>query len=415
VSVSDRWHKSRPKSDEPKCRCRPAKVPTADHGQGERWQVRYRDEAGHQRKKNFRERYGNDPNTCADAFDAKVKDQIKSGTWINPDDGLIKFSEYAEQWRTTRLHREATRVLVERALRLYINPVIGDLALAAVRRKHIQKLVNEATKTLSPATLEVVYGYVASIFRSALQEPVIGRSPCVGIQLPAKPTKKVQPLSVAQVVALGEELPRRYRATILTAAGTGLRPGEILGLEVDCIDFLRRTLSVRQQLITGLEEGHVAYLGEPKTPQSVRTVPLTQGVVDMLAAHLAEFPATTVEIEDRTDPRKPRLRKADLLFTTTIGTPVRRGTWGDIWRPAAEKVGLPPRTGLHIGRHTYASALIRFGESVKTVQMLLGHKSPTITLSTYAHLWPDSDDRARLAVDALFADVPSLCPTAKEA
>jgi integrase len=61
-----------------------------------------------------------------------------------------------------------------------------------------------------------------------------------------------------------------------------------------------------------------------------------------------------------------------------------RQVWSDIFRPAAQKIGLPPRTGLHICRHTYASALIRFGESVKTVQALLGHASPTITLNTYA-------------------------------
>ena len=72
------------------------------------------------------------------------------------------------------------------------------------------------------------------------------------------------------------------------------------------------------------------------------------------------------------------------------------------------------RTGLHCCRHLFASALIRYGESVKTVQHLLGHSSAAITLNVYAHLWPDADDRARLAVEAAFADVPSVCPDAGE-
>jgi len=84
------------------------------------------------------------------------------------------------------------------------------------------------------------------------------------------------------------------------------------------------------------------------------------------------------------------------------------------WAPAAGKAGFAPRTGLHCCRHLYASALIRFGESVKTVQHLPGHSSPAITLNVYAHLWPDSDDRARQAIAAAFADVPSICPVAAE-
>ena len=54
----------------------------------------------------------------------------------------------------------------------------------------------------------------------------------------------------------------------------------------------------------------------------------------------------------------------------------------------------------HALRHHYASLLIRFGESVKTVQARLGHASAAETLDTYSHLWPDSDDRTREAVDS---------------
>ena len=51
----------------------------------------------------------------------------------------------------------------------------------------------------------------------------------------------------------------------------------------------------------------------------------------------------------------------------------------------------------------YASLLIRHGESVKTVQARLGHASASETLDTYSHLWPDSDDRTRGAVDAVLS------------
>lgn len=55
-------------------------------------------------------------------------------------------------------------------------------------------------------------------------------------------------------------------------------------------------------------------------------------------------------------------------------------------------------------RHFYASLLIDGGESVKFVQSRLGHASADETLNTYAHLWPDTEDRSRAAVQAGLAD-----------
>ena len=60
---------------------------------------------------------------------------------------------------------------------------------------------------------------------------------------------------------------------------------------------------------------------------------------------------------------------------------------------------------MHGLRHFYASLLIRHGESVKTVQARLGHASAAETLDTYSHLWPDSDDRTRAAVDSVLGRV----------
>ena len=80
-----------------------------------------------------------------------------------------------------------------------------------------------------------------------------------------------------------------------------------------------------------------------------------------------------------------------------------RGLWGHQWRPVAKAVGLSLGTGVHALRHYYASLLIRYGESVKTVQTRLGHATAAETLDTYSHMWPDSDDRTREAVDSVLA------------
>ena len=65
-------------------------------------------------------------------------------------------------------------------------------------------------------------------------------------------------------------------------------------------------------------------------------------------------------------------------------------------------------TGMHALRRYYASLLIRYGESVKTVQARLGHASAAETLDTYSHLWPDSDDRTREAIDSVLGRTGEL-------
>jgi integrase len=82
---------------------------------------------------------------------------------------------------------------------------------------------------------------------------------------------------------------------------------------------------------------------------------------------------------------------------------MRRQRFAEVWRAAAREAGLPG-TNFHMLRHTYASLLIDAGESVKVVQSRLGHASAVETLNTYSHLWPDSEDRTRGAVDSVLRD-----------
>src|SRR3954452_1177984 len=99
---------------------------------------------------------------------------------------------------------------------------------------------------------------------------------------------------------------------------------------------------------------------------------------------------------------------------------MRRTAFGRVWAPIrraalnqlaveraakAHEVTMPESTSFHDLRHYYASLLIRHGESIKTVQDRLGHASAAETLDTYSHLWPDSEDRTRSAVDEVLGDL----------
>jgi integrase len=77
------------------------------------------------------------------------------------------------------------------------------------------------------------------------------------------------------------------------------------------------------------------------------------------------------------------------------------------FRAARSKVveshGLEPSFRFHDCRHYFASLLIASGADVKVVPARLRHKSAKTTLDTYGHLWPDSDDSTRAAVDGVIA------------
>jgi integrase len=149
---------------------------------------------------------------------------------------------------------------------------------------------------LAPSTIEVVYSFLAGAFRAAVRDRLIVATPCVDVRLPKREPKRVEPLATEQVEALITAMPDRYRALVVIAAGTGLRQGETFGVELDAIDWLRRTLHVRQQLVQPRKGEPV--IGPPKTPASYRTVPLPRVVIDALTAHTAAFPASAVETLD---------------------------------------------------------------------------------------------------------------------
>jgi integrase len=214
-------------------------------------------------------------------------------------------------------------------------------------------------------------------------------NPCADTKLKKATKTKVVPLDTEIVHALADAVPDRYRALVILSAGTGMRQGECFGLTVDRINFLRGEVTVDQQLVT--ISGRPPFLGPPKTDASDRKIPLPTVVIDTLAAHLAKYPPL----------------KDGFVFVTDAGNPIRRTAFGDVWRAAVKAAGAPHGTGFHELRHYYASLLIRHGESVKVVQARLGHATADETLNTYTHLWPDSDDRTRAAVDSVLLADPA--------
>ncbi|MEZ0363422.1 tyrosine-type recombinase/integrase [Mycobacterium sp. pUA109] len=357
------------------------KVDSARAGRGKRWRARYVDDTGQEHTKAFARK------TDAQRWIDEVTAAVVTGQYVDPGAGQITFRDYAERWRKMQVHRRNSVAHVETMLRRHAYPTLGDRRLSEILPSDVQAWVKGLK--LAPATVGVVHGLVSTVMKAAIRDRRIIGNPCDGTKLPKAERKKVIPLPTEQVAAIHDAMPPELRALITLAAGTGMRQGECFGLTVDRVRFLERTVNVDRQLVT--VSGHGSKLAPPKTAASNRIIPLPQVVVDALAAHLAEFPAVAF-----TEGAEP----VELVFTLA-GKPITRAVFGHRWRAATAKLKLPPRSGLHLLRHYYASLLIRHGESVKTVQSRLGHASAVETLDTYSHLWPDSDDRTRDAIDSV--------------
>ena len=348
-----------------------------------KYQARYSDLSGRQRAKEFERKHD------AQVWLANIQADLSRGLYVDPSAGKTLFKVFAAEWLANQIHQKpTTREQAETNLKNHILPTFGDRPLASIRPSHVQAWVRDRSNVIAPATVELVYRYLSTIFRAAVTDQVIAVSPCQKIGLPQRERREVHPLSTRQIDQLVDGVGERYKALVIAAAGTGMRQGELFGLTVDRVDFLRgRSIRVDRQLIA--LKGEQPKFGPPKTKASVRTIPLPAVVGDALALHLQRFGSSP----------------QGLIFTGENDEPLRRNRFSErVWRPAVKATGME-NAHFHDLRHFYASLLIRHGESVKVVQARLGHANAQETLDTYSHLWPDSDDTTRAAVDDVLGPI----------
>lgn len=353
------------------------------HPRGDRWRVLWRDDTGQQRQRTFTRR------TDASRFAATVEADLARGLYLDPSGGRTLFGDYATRWLASQTWRQTSADAAASQLRSRILPAFGHRPIGSIRHTDVQGFATRCLASgLAQSTTRALVRRLSSILADAVRDRLIPANPAAGVTVrldPRTPDERAAALSPDQLAALVEALPPRLQALPLVLAYAGLRPGEAIGLTVDRVDFLRRTIRVDRQLVTAARGP--AVFGPPKTPSSVRVVPLPDALADILAAHIAAH---------GTGPD-------GLLFRSRDGHALRRNTLGDTWQRATKDLDLPPGArGWHSGRHTYASAALASGVPVATVSRLLGHASLAETMTTYAHVLPTDSDVARnAAADAL--------------
>ena len=251
--------------------------------------------------------------------------------------------------------------------------------MSSIRRSDVEAFIVKLSADFAPGTIRTTFQHFRTLMRSALADGIVAVDPTMKIKLPSMPVSDLVVLSPSEVRTLIDGARDDFRAAIVLGAHVGLRAGEVQGLLVSDIDFLRRTVNVRRQL-----DGRstAMTLGPTKTRASNRAVPVPSAVLDVLSAHVERFgPGRNGVLMHR---------DGEYLSDNAMN-------WQ--WRKAQASTGrIAGSLRFHWLRHAFASSLISAGCSVKAVADAMGHENPTITLTTYASLWPGDEDRVRSAI-----------------
>lgn len=339
----------------------------------------------------------------AQEYAAAMEDDIRRGRYRDPRQELRVLDDVAGEWLASKVDlKPGTAGRYARELRLYILPKWGGMTLRELRPDMLQEWVGQLMDGGYPAALpdgrdskplsarsirNIMKVVLKGIFDYAVSNGWIGENPVDRVTVPKIVSDDDMVfLSVREVELLADEAEKIGKPVdgllVRWQAYTGCRIGESLALKVGDVDADRRRARIGR---TWTDDGHGgSMLGTPKNGKA-RNIAIPRFLMPQIKAQMNG------------------MGDDDWLFRATRGGNVWTNTWRTrIWNKAVKAAGMEDAgVTIHSLRHTYASFAIAQGADVKTLQMQLGHSSPSITLNTYTALWPERLDDVADAIGAL--------------
>lgn len=339
----------------------------------------------------------------AQEYAAAMEDDIRRGRYRDPRQELRVLDDVAGEWLASKVDlKPGTAGRYARELRLYILPKWGGMTLRELRPDMLQEWVGQLMDGGYPAALpdgrdskplsarsirNIMKVVLKGIFDYAVSNGWIGENPVDRVTVPKIVSDDDMVfLSVREVELLADEAEKIGKPVdgllVRWQAYTGCRIGESLALKVGDVDADRRRARIGR---TWTDDGHGgSMLGTPKNGKA-RNIAIPRFLMPQIKAQM------------------DGMGDDDWLFRATRGGNVWTNTWRTrIWNKAVKAAGMEDAgVTIHSLRHTYASFAIAQGADVKTLQMQLGHSSPSITLNTYTALWPERLDDVADAIGAL--------------
>lgn len=249
-------------------------------------------------------------------------------------------------------------------------------------------------KKLSKSTVAHYHRFLSAVFTTAVEWQVISDNPCARVKKPKEERKAAQYLDEKQAAVLLDALqsrPFQYRAMVTTLLYSGMRRGELCGLEWEDVDFQNNLIHVSRNAV--YIPGKGIETGTTKTENSERVMKLPPIVMDLLKEQRRRQLEQRLLMGDKwQDSRK--------VFTQPNGKPVCMSSLSKWIKDFSASIGLPPITA-HSLRHTNATLLIAGGTNIRTVAGRLGHASTSTTGNIYSHAIKTADEIAADALDSL--------------
>lgn len=298
-------------------------------------------------------------------------------------------SDLFDKWRGLSLDDRGVRATTAdqyvSLIRTHVIPTLGDVRADRLTKRQVADLLDGMTGAAS--TRRSTYAALAKLMDYAEQRGYVSRN--VVRDVPRPKTRKAAPrdATAADAAALLSKADgHRWAVAAHLAFGCGLRRGEILGLKWTDIDWTRGVLTVTGN-VTRSSAGLVR--GRPKNDRGVRQTPIPAPTLAALKAHRKAQSSERLAATFWHD--------TGLVLTNEVGGAVDPRNLSRAWRGWASQAGLSD-TGMHLGRHFAASALLSSGQaSAKDVADMIGH-DPSVLLNTYANAVAAGQ---RAAADAL--------------
>jgi integrase len=333
---------------------------------------------------------------------AGFKTAVRTGLFMNNSN--LTFREFIEtQWLVdSEVANLAPKTLYryKEMLDQRILPEIGHIKLSDITRNHIVKLYEAMAQEgsrldgreggLSNRTITHHHRMLSKIFNTAVLWELIPASPMRMVK-PPKVTRNVASFyNDEEVFTLIEHLNKldesqfKYKVLIMLALFTGMRRGELMGLEWRDIDFDKRTIEICRT--SQYLPGKGTFTKEPKNELSNRTVTIPVSIVELLKDYQLHQEKQRQQIANL-------WKASERLFTTWDGEPMRPDTISSWFGKFIKKHNLPYVT-FHGLRHTNVSLLIADGVDIRTIASRVGHSNPTTTLNLYSHMLRKSEQMA---------------------
>jgi len=256
-------------------------------------------------------------------------------------------------------------------LRHHILPTLGHLNLGVIDKDTVRKWHTKLSKDNGQAVVANAYRLLRAILNTAFKDELIPTNPCQIEGAAVVERKKRDALTNEQMLAVIEKTAERYQAMFLVAGFGGLRYGEVCGLRTKDVDFEKGCVSFDTQL-QRIKQKDGSYRWERisvKSKSAVRTVHLPPFVVERLRQHVAKYgqPHGTA-----------------LVFTTSLGNPVRREMAREALIRAKDKAGITGPVFPHLLRHSHLTAFAQLGATTAELLARGGHSSMEVAM-TYQH------------------------------